>query len=187
MRKVLFLPSFPLLFACADGTPLQPDLQEGQRLLSVAQSPGPDGGWSFQTDAVLVGPVEPGTTRATPSGVMHIDGVVNESAMTGDLNGSWFFIDKFHAFSKQARGRSIPSPVLIVITESDLGSGIFECAGSFKFENYPDFETFIQYGNVSGCHGTGDFAGMRMKAYLTNEADPGLGFVTTYDFSGKIW
>jgi hypothetical protein len=39
----------------------------------------------------------------------------------------------------------------------------------------------------TGCHGTGEFEGMRMRAWISNEADPGTGGDTVYDLWGEIW
>jgi hypothetical protein len=66
-------------------------------------------------------------------------------------------------------------------------AGTFACNASFKIENFPTDET-IQYGTVGGCDGEGDFEGMRLRYYVTNEANPGMGGPgTIYDFRGKIW
>jgi hypothetical protein len=37
---------------------------------------------------------------------------------------------------------------------------------------------------MTGCRGTGDFAGMKLNARFTNEANPGVGI---YAFWGTIW
>lgn len=77
---------------------------------------------------------------------------------------------------------------MFVITSSALGQGTFECTATLKIENFlldpypgPDF---IQYGNFSGCRGTGDFAGMKMKGYGSNQPNPGI-FI--YWFWGEMW
>jgi hypothetical protein len=65
------------------------------------------------------------------------------------------------------------------------GEGTFDCTATGTIEDYlpPDY-AFLQYGSLTGCHGTGDFEGMHMKGRFTNEANPGIG---DYDFWGVLW
>jgi hypothetical protein len=189
MRRLFSLPLLALAFACSDGNPLLPDDEAffTSESLIVSHAPGQNAKWSFHSEVTFVGPVgEPVIPRPTPSGVLHSDGLYNEFEMNGDLNGSWFFIGKAQANPKNGMGRSLGALILVDITGSDLGVGTFECKTSAKIENYPDFATFIQYGNVTGCKGTGAFEGRQMKAYVTNKDHPGL-ITGVYEFSGEIW
>ncbi len=65
-------------------------------------------------------------------------------------------------------------------------TGTFDCTSSFKIENFPTSD-FTQVGLFTGCHGTGDFEGMNLWAYVSNEDHPGLGDTATHDFHGVIW
>jgi hypothetical protein len=128
-----------------------------------------------------VGTVEPGDTRLSHSGVLHGTDLVNEFAMAGDLEGTWFFQGKYHINLNNGKGHSIVGPSLLVITSP--GTGTFECHGSAKIEHFGTSEQ-IQYGSGVGCHGTGDYEGMRMKSLISNEANPGT---SIYDLWGEIW
>jgi len=179
MGRTAILPFLALALACGD-TPLQPteDLApDAVAQAKAAKTP-------FASQLTLVGPVEPGDVRISHSGVLHGTDLVNEFAMTGDLVGSWFFIGKYHINPNNGKGRSIGNPGLVVITSPMVGT--FECKGGGKIENWPT-DDFIQYGNQRGCKGTGDYEGMRMKARISNEANPGLGAGAIYDLWGEIW
>jgi hypothetical protein len=190
MKKLVAFSTFALLLACGDGlvTPDQgpaaelglPDAAAVQSLLGL--EPGEK--WSFASQLTFVGTVDPGDQQVNAGGVLHIRGLVNEFAMTGDLVGSWFFQGDAHINLNDGRGRSIASPALLEITSP--GVGTFECPATGKLEFFPT-DDFIQYGNHSGCHGTGDFEGLRMRAWISNEANPGTGGDTVYDLWGEIW
>jgi len=188
MRKLVFLPLLTLALACGDGNPLQPDDQASltpeQPDLMVSQAPGQNAKWSFH--AVADNPAFQGLDDAwtTPSGVDHYSGYVNRFDIWGDLVGYWWFQGDVHLNTRNGKARTISRPVLVEIWESGLGkAGAFECVGTFKIEDRFT-EDFIQYGNMTGCHGTGDFEGMKMNAYVTNENDPGT---STYQLWGEIW
>lgn len=188
MRTLTALPLLVLAAACADAGMVQPVPEDSPDLVLLADAPGTKvpGGWEFFTQVTFVGTLEPGETRITPSGVMHVKDLVNLWLMNGDLNGSWYFQGDVNLNLNNGMGRSRSLPMLAVIEASPWGTGTFECNASFKVENYPD--AFTQSGVISGCHGTGDFEGKRMKGYLTNEANPGFGGPDApYDFRGVIW
>lgn len=193
MRRAL-LPILLFSLACGDGNLLQPEADlavTGDPPGTVVTADKASGEkWAFQTDVIFVGPVvgDP-DPNITPSGVLHAGYTVNKFRMeSDDLIGDWYFMGKYHINMENGSGRSIGATIRGEITWSKIGKvGTFDCVGSYKIENYPDPTAFIQYGNVSGCTGTGDFEGMKMKGYLTNEAVPGLGFATIYDFTGEIW
>ncbi len=193
MKRTL-LPLLLFALACGDGNLLQPDQNmgitpHGPPTVLAADHHAVEK-WTFQTDVTFVGPVIGDLTpHVTPSGVIHAGYTVNHFRMDSeDIVGDWYFKGKYHINMENGKGRSIGGTILGEITWSKIGKvGTFECVGAYKIENYPDPAAFIQYGNVSGCQGTGDFEGMKMKGYLTNEANPGLGFATIYDFTGEIW
>lgn len=190
MKKLVAFSTFALLLACGDGlvAPGQDraseldisDARAAQSLLDL--EPGEK--WAFASQLTLVGTVDAGDQRVNAGGILHIDGLINEFAMTGDLVGSWFFQGQGHINLNNGRGRSVSSPALLVIASP--GVGTFECPATGKLEFFPTAD-FIQYGNHTGCHGTGDFEGMRMRAWISNEANPGTGGDTIYDLWGEIW
>lgn len=188
MRRHAALSIVALTLACGEG-PFAPAAgpQSGNTPSSLEPSPAAPQPlaaaekWEFSVVLTFVGTVEPGDTRITPSGVLHGTDLINEFQMTGDLEGSWFFIGKYHINLNDGVGRSIASPILVVVTSP--GVGTFECEASAKLEYYPTAD-FIQHGNVRGCHGTGDYEGMSMRAYVTNEAAPGT---DTYQMWGEMW
>jgi hypothetical protein len=99
------------------------------------------------------------------------------------LTGFWYFIGDYILDLKSGKGGSRARPALFVIEESALGTGYFECVATAKIEGFTGLE-YIQYGNFAGCHGFVDFEGMRMKGYLSNEANPGTDI---YDMWGEVW
>jgi len=146
------------------------------------------GAMEFVAQVTFVGTVDPGFTKVTPSGVIHGTDLVNEWAVAGDLVGRWYFMGKYHINTGTGAGRSVTIPAWFEIQSSKWGmTGTFECNASFRIENFPT-DAFIQYGTVGGCRGAGDFAGMNLRYYVTNEANPGMGGPgTIYDFRGVIW
>jgi hypothetical protein len=191
VRKLAFLPLLALVFACADGNPMQPDdplpSLSDQPTLAVSEKPAANPKWEFSATLPFLGPVDPGEIRVNPAGILFAEGIVNEFGVDGTLDGEpltglWYFIGDYVFNQNEGTGRSRARPVLWVIEESALGEGTFECVGTFKIENA--LTRMIQYGNITGCHGTGDFAGMRMKAYTTNENTP---FPFIYEAWGEIW
>ncbi|HZD04655.1 MAG TPA: hypothetical protein VE173_07050, partial [Longimicrobiales bacterium] len=100
--------------------------------------------------------------RSTPSGIDHYSGYVNRFDMTGDLVGHWWFQGTVHWNTRSGKVTDFSRPVLVEINASALGKvGTFECVGSFHIRDYPGPD-YVQEGNVTGCHGTGDFEGMKM-------------------------
>jgi len=184
MRTLIALSLLVLAAACADAGMLQPVPEDSPDLVLLADAPGTKvpGGWEFVATATFLGTVEPGEIRVTPSGVIHVKQVINEFGMEGDLEGYWYFQGDYNLNPKTGMGRSRALPALFVIEASAVGVGTFECNNSFKIE---DLSTaIVQHGVTSGCLGTGDFAGKRLKAFSTNEANPG---VPVYQFRGVIW
>ena len=191
MRIIAFLSGLALFVGCADAGLVQP---EAEVSLSPVMAAAPAGsiknGMEFVSTLQFVRTVEAGAIRDTPGVMQHGLDWVNEFRMEGDLEGFWYFQGDYHANLKTGAGRSIAKPALIDIQSSRWGMiGTFECNLSAKWEyldlSDPLSSTQIQYGNTTGCKGSGDFAGMRMNAYFTNEASPG--FLGIYDFSGVIW
>ena len=184
MRTLIAPTLLVLAAACADAGMLQPVPEDSPDLVLTADAPGMKvpGGWEFVATATFLGTVEPGEIRVTPSGVIHVKDLVNEFRMEGNLNGYWYFQGDYNLNPNTGMGRSRALPALFVIEASAVGVGTFECNSSFKIE---DFSTaLVQYGVTSGCVGTGDFAGKRLKGFSTNEANPG---VFVYELRGVIW
>jgi hypothetical protein len=191
MRRLILAPFLLILFACGDSHPIQPDdlllgISE-EPTLAVSQDPGANPKWEFTSTQTFVGPVEEGDVRINPAGMMFGDGLINEFAVTGTLGGEpleglSYFIGDYRLNQNDGKARARSRPGLWVITESALGVGTFECVMTTKIEDF--FSGIVQYGNITGCHGTGDFEGMRMKAYTTNEANPGIPIYATW---GEIW
>jgi hypothetical protein len=190
MKKALF-PVLFLALACGDGNPIQPDdapsVTTDQPTLAVSREPGANPKWDLTATATFVRQVDPAEMRINPAGMMFGTGLINEFAVSGELAGQpieglWYFIGDYRLNSNNGKGLSQARPVLWVITSSALGEGAFECVGTFKIEHF--FTGIIQYGTVTGCHGSGAFEGMKLNSYVTNEANPGS-FV--YAFWGEIW
>ena len=168
-----------LIAACTDAlTPRPADELLAPAQLELALANGQK--WHFEAVLTFIGTVEPGDVRVTPSGIIFGTDLINAFEMTGDLEGVWYFIGKFRANPRDGRGRSIAMPVLLELTSPGIGT--FECSATGKIEGFP--LEIIQYGNQTGCHGTGDFEGMKMRARFTNEANPGI---ATYELIGEMW
>jgi len=188
MRKLALLSLLILALACGDGNPLQPDdqasLTSDQPGLVVSQAPGQNAKLSIH--AMAGNPVLQGLDDfwTTPSGIAHYSGYVNRFDMWGDLTGSAWFIGDVHSNTRSAKGVTMARPFFFHVTSSVMGKvGTVECVGTFRLLGYPGPE-FVQYGNLTGCHGGGDFEGMSMKGYTSNELQPGTG---TYDIWFEIW
>ncbi len=185
MRRTGALSVIALLAACAEGTVVQPEVAgppEPALAAAYSQIPNVPGGMEFTAIITHVSVIDPGVTHVTPSGVIHVSGIVNEWAMTGDLSGPFYFIGGYQIDPKTGMGRSVGKPVVFEIQASRWGMvGSFTCNGAFRIENFP---AITQYGTAAGCHGTGDFEGMLLKAYISNEANPGG---IAYDAYGVIW
>lgn len=188
MRSVpIVLLTLAAFVGCTDGTMVQPepDLAVFASNFDNSQFANVNGGVEFQTRLNFVGPLAPGEVQVTPGGVMHVLGAANLFAFEegGPLEGTWTFSGKWHMNMKTGKGKSINMDGLMVLTAP--GTGTFDCTVTGTLEGYlpPDYP-FIQYGNFTGCRGTGDFAGMQMKGRFTNEANPGGG---NYDFWGVMW
>ena len=182
MTRLLLLPGLVVCFACSEiAAPDAPAVDPLSELIASqdARGAGADK-WQFEATLTFIGTLEPEEIRITPSGVIHGTDLVNAFEMTGDLEGTVYFIGKYHLNPKTGMGGSVAAPNLIEITSP--GQGAFECRSSYKLEGFPT--AVVQYGVLTGCAGSGDFAGMRMKAWTSNEANPG---VYVYEFVGEIW
>jgi len=188
MRKLLCLVLLGSAVACEDGNPMQPQgepvVEKGPIPAAASQDPGENAKWSIHAlanNAVLQGLDDFWTT---PSGIAHYSGYVNRFDMWGDLNGYAWFIGDVHSNTRLLKGRTIARPFLLEVHSSVMGkAGTFECVGTFKLLGVPGPE-YVQYGNLTACQGTGDFEGMMMKGYTSNELNPGTDL---YDLWGEIW
>ena len=191
MRRLALLSVLVLAAACPEVPVVQPVLDgpAADAVVTADRFAQVNGGLQFSVEVRFVGTVEPATLHPVQSEVLHGRGVVNEWSVEGDMSGPWYFIGDYKVNPKNGMGRSIAAPALFIVEESKWGmTGTWECRNSFKIENWPDPRAFIQYGNLTGCHGTGAFEGMKMKGRMTNEDHPGLGdALTIYDFWGVIW
>ena len=188
MQRLLFLPLLGFLIACGDVNPMQPGDDPGitEETLSTmtSQEPGENAKWSIH--AMANNPVLQGLDDfwTTPSGIAHYSGYINRFDMGGDLTGYVYFMGDVHTNTRSLKGRTMARPFFFDIRSSVMGKiGTFACVGTFKILGFPGPE-YVQYGNVTGCQGTGDFAGMSMKGYTSNELNPGTDL---YDFWGEIW
>lgn len=188
MRVPLSLALFGFLAACGAEGPVQPNLtpplNPGLSRQDLATVPESSSKWSFHvvaTDPVTLGLDD---VAVTPSGMTLYQGYVNRFDMTGDLVGYLWFDGDVHVNGRTGDGRTLSRPMTYEIQESRFGmSGTFECVGTFKLVGFPG-PGWLQYGNVTGCHGTGDFEGMKMKGYSSNENYAGT---WTHDAWGEIW
>ncbi len=182
MARLRLLPILVIALGCSDVADPTSSLVDPLVDLTAAQPAASASAekWQFEATATFVGTLQPEEVRITPSGVIHGTDLVNEFEVTGDLEGTFYFIGKYHINSRNGKGRSIPFPALLEITSP--GSGAFECRGSTKIEGFP--AELVQYGTLAGCTGRGDYDGMSMKVWLTNEANPGI---NVYAFNGEVW
>lgn len=176
-----------LLVGCTDGGVLQPepDLATVAAVPDHSQFAKIQGGMAFQTRLNFVGPLDAGETWMTPGGIMHVLGAANlfQFQEGGPLEGTWTFSGKWHLNTKTGKGKSINVDGISVLTVP--GEGTFDCTVTGIIEDYlPPAYAFIQYGNFTGCQGTGELAGLHMKGRFSNESNPGIG---DYDFWGVIW
>lgn len=94
MRILTALPVL-VLATCADTGVLQPETEAFQDRMAFNQANTP-GALEFHTQMTLLGTVDPGVARITPSGVLHGANLVNEFAMAGDIAGFWYFKGKYN-------------------------------------------------------------------------------------------
>ena len=182
MNRLSLLPVLCVCIGCSEVADPTSSLVEplSEPTASQATASATAAKWQFEATLTFVGTLQPEEVRITPSGVIHGTDLVNEFQSTGDLEGTFYFIGKYHLNSRNGQGRSIPFPALLEITSPEAGG--FECRGSSKIEGFPD--ALIQYGVLAGCAGSGDYDGMKMKVRFTNEANPGI---WVYEFVGEIW
>jgi len=153
---------------------------------AMAQSAAANVKQDFHVQVFFTRTVEAGGVRVNSAGIVFGYDLINEFETVGDLNGFWYFQGKYKANPKNGKGLSITSPALWVINESEWGTGTFECNNSFRMKNWPT-DDFLQYGNLTGCTGTGDFEGMKLRGFVSNESDPGLFVDSVYEIWGEIW
>lgn len=182
MRTLVYLSALALVSACSDSGILEPAADATlSPVVALAPQEGVNGAMEFTGTLTLNQTVNMGDLRVTPSGVWHGTGLVNEFVMEGDLEGFWYFQGKYQVNTSNGKGRSIANPALVVVTGSTWGlTGSFECNFSAKIEAFGAAQ--LQYGNMTGCPGTGDFEGMKMNGRFAQR--PGE---TVFDFRGVIW
>ncbi|MDH5316155.1 MAG: hypothetical protein OEW44_06720 [Gemmatimonadota bacterium] len=179
MRRLAPFVALALAAACADGSTFEPSGDPSPHSPSVrgglvpsAARPNPaQGGWEVHVVASFIGEVDPATIRVASHNLIGTD-LVNAFAMTGDLEGTWYFIGSYHVNLKTGRGTSTVHRGLIDITGPGDKVGTFECGGHFTIEDFS--VAMVQFGKQFSCTGTGYFEGKKFKAYLTNEANPGI-------------
>ena len=192
MRILATLPLLALIAACTDAGLVQPEPESAPAPVAFDHATGaplgvkPSYAFHASVDG-LCGPAEGcsgGTSWSTPSGVLHGEGVTLRLVVAGELTGeAWV---SFGYSINLRNGKGVGRGVTVLFNLTDPGSGSFECtAGHGAFDGYmPPYFAFVEYTTYLGCHGSGDFDGMRMVFRMTNEANPGLG---EYEGTARIW
>jgi hypothetical protein len=178
MRKVLFPLLLLAALACTDSSVLEPPVQQ-EMSLEVAASSVLRTEYSFQASRDWSCGIEegclPGTERYTPSGVAFFEDFKALFEVEGDLVGDLWVMGRVKINLNNGKG------VATAAVQFDLvepGVGTFRCQAHADYEGYnPPLFAYVEHGRYSSCEGTGDFEGKKMKAWLDNEANPGLAIV----------
>lgn len=186
MRKLLVLPLVALLSACADTSPVElpitPDLDAVAAPATAAATSYAFQVWRDWACGEADG-CSFGTSHTTPSDVIHGQGLVLHVSLVGGIVGeAWVTVAYNINF---VNGKGVANGTV----EFDLaepGVGTFTCAAHAEFEDYapPDW-AYVEHAVYSGCTGTGDFEGKRLKVWLDNEANPGSWDFSLPDYEGQ--
>lgn len=171
MRKLVLLPVLTLALACSDTTFVEPPI-EPEPGPSVVAAKVMTMAYNFEADIFWFCDAELGcgTDRVTPSGVAHGKGLEIGLISTGELVGELWVTADYNINMVNGTGIANASAVLNLTSP---GIGSFECKGHAEFEGYspPDF-AYVEHLRYSGCKGSGDFEGKKMKFWADN-AGPG--------------
>jgi len=189
MRKLLLLPFLALVSACADGTPVElpitPNLDAVAAPAAAAAETYTFQAWRDWACGEADG-CSPGTSHTTPSEVTHGQGLVLHVSLVGGMVGEAWVTVRYNINFVNGKGVA-NGTVEFDLTEP--GVGTFACAAHAEFEDYRAPWTYVEHAVYSGCTGTGDFEGKRMKVWLDNEANPGSWDFSLPDYEGvaAIW
>jgi len=172
MKRLALLPLLMFAFACSDSTLLQPE--EDLTIAAAARAARTVLTWQEAFDQSYAG-----DNFTTQSGVLHLWGIDNGFFVTGDLEGYSHVYGRCEIDLNSGKG-GCSLTISYAITEylSQSVDGGFECVGHSKIKGFP--AALVQNGYFN-CKGTGDFAGLNMKATGTNENLP------NYVMTGEIW
>lgn len=175
MHKVLFPLLFVVALACTDSSLLEPPV-EPEMALEVAASSSLRTEYSFQASrdwSCGVGEgCLPGTERYTPSGVAFFEDFKILFEVEGDLVGDLWVMGGVKINLNDGKGVATATVLFDLI---EPGVGTFLCQAHADYVGYnPPLFAYVEHARYSSCEGTGDFDGKKMKAWLNNEANPGL-------------
>ncbi|MDH3732194.1 MAG: hypothetical protein OEU54_01625 [Gemmatimonadota bacterium] len=177
MKPRAVIPLLALVVACS-GDPGALGPEESPAGPASVSNPA-QGGSSFIAVMSFIQTIDPGLTQITPGNVLHTTGLVNEFALSGDLEGLAYFSGDFHNVLRTGNGPIVGG---IFFEISAPGVGSFDCQTSASILR--DFGTpdVTATGKISRCVGTGDYDGMGMKGTFSLRPD-----ASTWDVEGTIF
>ena len=179
MKKLNVLPFLLFALACGDSTLVEPPAETELDLVVTADR-AVRTEYTFQANRDWsCGEAEgclPATVRYTPSGVGFFNDFRALFVVTGGLVGDLWVMADIKINLNNGKGTA-SGTAFFDLTEP--GVGTFECQVHADYEGYNAASSFryVEHARYSSCEGTGDFEGKKMKAWLNNEANPGLAIV----------
>jgi len=167
-RTTLAATSLVFLTLACDGQPVEPETSTQP---NVDPSFGATSTLTLDWQETFDQPYA-GSSRVTPSGILHLSEVDNGFFVTGDVVGYSHAYGGARVDTRTGQGNG-SGTLHYDLTEP--GVGALDCTWHSKLYNFPG--PFVQYSEMV-CHGSGYFDGWKMKVSGNNEANPGVGIYT---------